>query len=391
MQPSRIYLDNAATSWPKPEPVYEAVERYQRENGAPAGRSVYAEAQQVERAVEATRALAAGILGGVPAHSVVFTTNGTDSLNLAIHGLVRPNDHVVTTRLEHNSVLRPLRFLEQRCDVRVSRVSCGSDTVIDVDELFADVGPTTRLIVLTHMSNVTGSVQDAQEVCRRAAERGLPCLIDAAQSAGHQRLEFAECPTTLVATPGHKGLMGPLGIGLLSIPEALQTELAPQRQGGTGTKSESDEQPIGLPDRFESGNHNVPAILGLGAGIRWLNELGADEARRRLDARRDELVAGLSAIEGVTLLGTLDPRQRGAVVAFRVAGFSPQEVAGMLDSSHRVQARAGFLCAPLVHSLIGAGTGGVIRLSPGLLNSEDDTKKAVEAVAEIAECGRATV
>jgi len=387
MPEARIYLDNAATSWPKPETVYEAVEQYMRTNGAPAGRSVYAEAQQVERAVETTRVLTAKAFGGVQSNSIVFTCNGTDSLNLAIHGLLRANDHVVTTQLEHNSVLRPLRFLEQQQDVSVTRVSCGADTIVDVDELFDAVTPATRLIVLTHMSNVTGAVQPVEEVCRRAAERELPCLIDAAQSAGHDALQFAQNPTTLVAAPGHKGLLGPLGIGLLSVPESLQAELLPHRQGGTGTKSESDEQPATSPDRFESGNHNVPAILGLGAGMRWLSELGGDEIQRRLDNRRDELLDGLAELRGVTLYGPKDANRRGAVAAFGVDGFSPQEVAGMLDSGHRVQARAGFLCAPQIHTLFGAEHGGVVRFSPGLFTTEADTQSAIAAVAEIAECG----
>ena len=383
MDEKRIYLDNAATSWPKPDVVYDAVDQYLRSNGAPAGRSVYVEAQDVERRVQETRNLAARLLGGVAPANIVFTCNGTDSLNLAIHGLVRPGDHVVTTLLEHNSVLRPLRYLERHADVEVTRVGCGADTLVDPDEVWRAVRPTTRLIVWTHMSNVTGARQQVSAVCRQAAERDLPCLIDAAQSLGHEPVEFAALPTTLVAAPAHKGLLGPLGLGILTIPDQLVERLRPIRQGGTGTSSERDTQPESLPDRYESGNHNVPGILGLCEGLRWLLEQDRDTLRGELALRSRELRDGLDRLDNVRVFGPPSEFQ-GPVVSFLVDGFGPQEVAAMLDSAHRIQARAGYLCAPKVHELIGASEEGVVRFSPGCFTTAEDTAAAVDAVAEIA-------
>lgn len=379
----RIYLDNAATSWPKPETVYQAVDRYHRENGAPAGRSVYDEAQEVERQIQETRTLAARLLGDIAPSSVVFTCNGTDSLNLAIQGLLSAGDHVVTTKLEHNSVLRPLRHLQSNSGVDVTRVDCGPETVMDPEAIWQAIRPETKLLAITHMSNVTGARQPVEGLCQRALEHGILCLVDAAQSAGHEPLPFASLPNVLVAAPTHKGLLGPLGLGLLTVPPELAEQLQPLRQGGTGTRSEQDEQPASLPDRFESGNHNVPAILGLRAALKWIEQQNRASLHARLDEITQRLADGLEAIDGVTVFRP-PPSRHGPVVAFLIDGFEPQEVAGMLDSGAGVQARAGFLCAPLIHPLLGAEQG-VVRFSPGVFTTDDEVQASLDAVAEIAD------
>src|SRR4051794_6478479 len=253
---ARIYLDNAATSWPKAEAVYGAVDHYQRQLGAPAGRSSYAEASDVERMIGSCRKKIATLIGATDPFRIVFTFNGTDSLNLALHGLLRPGDHVVTTVCEHNSVLRPLRFLAQR-DITTTYVPCDGHGYIDADAIREAITSKTRLIALIHASNVTGAIQSAEAVGKIAADHGVFFVLDAAQSLGHVPIDVTSLGCHLLAAPGHKGLLGPLGTGVLYIAPSVEQQLLPLRQGGTGTKSDEDRQPDSLPDRYESGNLNV--------------------------------------------------------------------------------------------------------------------------------------
>ena len=276
----RIYLDNAATSWPKPPEVYEAVDRYQREVGAPAGRSAYAEASEVESAIARARSTIARLIGATSPKQVMFAFNGTDALNIAIHGLLEPGGHVVTSEAEHNSVLRPLRLQADRHGVEVSYVPCDGRGVVDPDGFARAIRPDTRLVVLTHASNVTGALQPAAEVGQLARERGIPFLLDAAQSLGDLPINVQTLNVDLLAAPGHKGLLGPLGTGVLYVGPGLEDRLVPLRQGGTGSRSEEDVQPSSLPDRYESGNHNVPGLVGLEAAVRWLAERGTASIRQ---------------------------------------------------------------------------------------------------------------
>src|SRR5262245_56545511 len=227
----RIYLDNAATSWPKPEPAYRPLDRFQRQLGAPAGRSSYAEASEVERMIRSCRKKIADLIGASDPSRIIFTLNGTDSLNLALHGVLRPGDHVVTTVCEHNSVLRPLRFLAQR-DVTTSYVPCDGQGYVDPDNIRRVMTPKTRLIAMIHASNVTGAIQPAAEVGHIAAEQGVLFLLDAAQSLGHVPIDVSALGCHLLAAPGHKGLLGPLGTGVLYVAPGVEEHLLPLRQGG---------------------------------------------------------------------------------------------------------------------------------------------------------------
>jgi cysteine desulfurase / selenocysteine lyase len=381
----RIYLDNAATSWPKPESVYAAVDRYQRELGAPAGRSVYRQAAEVERMVLDTRRLVAELLGAEDPSRLVFTANGTDALNLALHGLVRPGDHVVTSVVEHNSVLRPLRYLEDHRGITVTRVRCNAEGVVDPDDIREAVAPRTRLIALTHASNVTGAIQPVEEVGRLARERDVLYLVDAAQSVGHVPVNVRWIGATVLAASGHKGLLGPLGGGVLYLAPGIEQQLEPLRQGGTGTQSLDDRQPGMLPDKYESGNLNVPAIVGLGAGVSYLQKRGLDAVRRHEIQLTRRLVDGLRRIAGVTLYGPRNAEPRVGVVTITVHGYEPQVLSAMLDASYGVQTRAGAHCAPLMHTALGTiGLGGAVRFSLGAFTTEDDISAALRAVAEIA-------
>lgn len=383
---NRIYLDNAATSWPKPERVYAAVDRYLRHCGASAGRGAYREAVDVERAVLETRRRAASLLNVSDPSRIIFTSNGTDSLNLALHGLLRQGDHVITSVAEHNSVLRPLRLLERTLGVDVTRVQCDGQGIVDPADIRAAWRSNTRLVALIHASNVTGALQpvtDVGQVVRAAAGDAL-FLVDAAQSLGHVRIDASAIGADLIAAPGHKGLLGPLGTGVLYIADGVERQLQPVRQGGTGTQSERDEQPGSLPDRYESGNHNVPGIIGLGEGMAWLAEHGESTFHERSQTLTQRLLDGLTGVAGVTVYGPLQPDRRVGVVSITVDGYDPQEVASLLDSAWSIQVRAGLHCAPRMHASLGtAAAGGTVRFSPGPFTTESDIDQTVEAIGEI--------
>lgn len=380
----RIYLDNAATSWPKPEAVYEIVDRYQRELGAPAGRSAYGEANEVERLVNDARRRMAQWINAESPQRIVFTSNGTDSLNMALHGMLRPGDHVITSVVEHNSVLRPLQHLRDTRDVRVTRVGCDDQGMIDPDQVQAAICDRTRMIALVHASNVTGALQPVAEVGQIARDHGLVFLVDAAQSVGHVPVDVQAMQADLLAAPGHKGLLGPLGTGILYIAPEVEQQLSPIRQGGTGTDSSLASQPTSMPDQYESGNHNVPGILGLGAGVSFLQERTVEAMRRHDQQLTAMLIQGLSAVEGVTVHGPSDVRRRVGVVSISAAGFQPQELAMMLDAACGIQVRAGLHCAPLMHGTLGTlEHGGTVRFSLGVFNTAQQVELAIGALAEL--------
>jgi cysteine desulfurase/selenocysteine lyase len=379
----RIYLDNAATSWPKPEAVYRAVEHYQRHLGAPAGRGAYEEAVAASQAVAATRSTAAHFLGLDAAERLIFASNGTDALNLAIHGLLREGDHVVTTVTEHNSVLRPLEFLRRTCGVSVSHARCDSLGYVDPHDVRAAMRPSTRLVAVSLASNVTGAVQDVAAMAEIAREHDALLLCDAAQAAGHLAVDLGTLGADLLAAPGHKGLLGPLGTGVLAMSERAAAALHSVRQGGTGTQSDAINQPNELPEKFESGNLNVPGIVGLGSGIEFLEQSTVEAIQQRGHALTRRLIEGLRDIRGVRLLGPPADAPRVPLVSVVLAGYDPQEAASILDSVYRVQVRSGLHCAPLMHRALGTEQGGSLRFSLGAFNTLADVEVAVKAIADI--------
>ncbi len=381
----RIYLDNAATSWPKPETVYAAVEKYMRECGAPAGRSAYSDATEAARIVDRARDLLAKFLGQGRSERIVFGLNGTDVLNLAIHGVVRPGDHVVTTEIEHNSVLRPLRFLQDARKIDVTYVTCDSNGGVDPREIESAIEANTRLVAVSHASNVTGAIQPISEIAKSVSQSDALMLVDAAQSVGHLDLQMDEMAIDLLATSGHKGLLGPLGTGVLAIGPRAVPRLVSSRQGGTGTRSEDDRHPDELPERLEAGNLNVPGIAGLAAGVEFLNERGFDGIRAHEIELTRLLIDGLASIDGVNVFGPDSVEDRVGVVSISVAGMDPQEVAAALDSGFHVQVRAGLHCAPRIHERLDTHQdGGTVRFGLGPFNTNDDVETAVSAVEEIA-------
>ena len=384
-QPERIYLDNAATSWPKPDSVYDAIDQFMRTNGAPAGRGAYAEAVEVERLIHDTRKRLANVVGATEPNHIVFTSNGTDALNLAIHGFLQAGDHVVTTVCEHNSVLRPLWYLEENRGVVATRIECDANGIVDPIEFKTAIKPTTKLFVLTHASNVTGALQPAEEIGAIARDHGIRFLLDAAQTIGHIPVLAGQIRADFVAAPGHKGLLGPLGTGMLFVAADAQRELRAVRQGGTGTTSENDWQPDTLPDKYESGNHNVPGLIGLGAALGYLADRGMSDLRDHEQSLTSRLLDGFHSIKGVTIYGPPNASDRVGVVSIVIDGYDPQEVATMLDTAYSVQVRSGFHCAPLMHTSLGTRSlGGTVRFSVGPFSTIEQIDIAIAAIAEIA-------
>ncbi|HEY1601625.1 MAG TPA: aminotransferase class V-fold PLP-dependent enzyme [Pirellulales bacterium] len=382
---TRIYLDNAATSWPKPEAVYQAIDRYQREVGASVGRGVYSDAVTALEMVDSTRRALAHWIGAPKSRHVAFTLNGTDALNTAIHGALCDGGHVVTTLAEHNSVLRPLAALADAGRIEVSRVPCDGAGVVDPAEIRRALRPSTRLVALVHASNVTGAIQPAEEIGRIVREHGALFLLDAAQTVGEIPIDVEQLHVDLLAAPGHKGLLGPLGTGFLYVRPGVEAFIPPFRQGGTGTQSDRSRQPDVLPEKYEAGNLNVPGIVGLGAGLAWLLAQEIESLRGKAITRTRRLIEGLTAIKGVRVYGPRLAEARVAVVSMTLAGYDPQELAATLDATFGVQVRAGLHCAPLMHRALGtAPSGGTVRFSPGPLTTDAEIEVAIAAVAEVA-------
>ncbi len=380
----RIYLDNAATSWPKPPEVYEAVDHWQRTNGTAVGRGVYDTALETGRLVLDARRAVAQLLGASDPSRVVFTLNGTDALHLAIQGLIRPGDHVVTTVVEHNSVLRPLRQLADGRGVAVTHVGCDAEGIVAAEKVIGALNSKTKFVVVAHASNVTGALQPVAEIGAELRRRGVTFVVDAAQTFGEIPFTAEELSCDLLAAPGHKGLLGPLGTGVLYVRPGVEERLMSIRTGGTGSESNSTKQPTTMPDKFESGNLNVPGIVGLGAGVRWLQARGVAQVRRHAQTLTLRLCEGLSRIQGVRLLGPRDVERRLGVVSIAIDGYDPQEAAAVLAGSYGIETRAGLHCAPLMHKALGTDSGGgTLRLSTGPFSTESEIDAATAALGDL--------
>ncbi len=368
-----IYFDNAATSWPKPPGVAEAMTHYLTDIGASPGRSGHAAREAVAELFAAPDPL-----------RVVFGSNVTEALNLALNGLLQPGDHVITGSLEHNSVMRPLRALE-RGGVRVTAVPCSATGELDPQDLEAAIGPDTRLIVLNHASNVVGTILPVAEVGRIARQHSLLLLVDAAQTAGAYPIDMQAEAIDLLAFTGHKSLYGPMGTGGLIIGARVDVRrLAPLKRGGTGSRSEREEQPEFLPDLCESGTPNAVGLAGLAASVRWLLAQGVTTIRSHEVALTRQLLAGLTAIPGVTVYGTEDAERQTATVSINIAGLEPSEVGLRLDDEHGIMCRVGLHCAPAAHRTLGTFPGGTVRFGLGAFNTADEVAAALHAVATLA-------
>lgn len=383
--PPRRYLDNAATSWPKPEPVLAAWERAARVVGAAAGRGGYREAVEADAIRRRARERAAALLGGVDPARVALPGGATLALNMAIHGLARPGDHVIATAADHNATLRPLHALSARGVITLSIVPCDGVGRVDPAAVAAAWRPATRLVVSTHASNVTGVVQDARMLAAIAHDRGGLFVLDAAQSLGqvdgwNDGAGGCGFDADVVVAPAHKWLCGMGGVAILFAREGLSLESLVQ--GGTGSASESLEMPSTFTDLFEAGTPDLPALAALVAAAEWI----AGETVPALNARGRRLAMacaeGLRGIRGVRVFAASDAGP--PIVGFTLEGYDPADVAALLEQTAGVQARSGFHCAACIHEHLGTRAGGLVRLSFGPFNTAADATAVVEAVARFA-------
>jgi cysteine desulfurase/selenocysteine lyase len=401
------YFDNAATTWPKPEAVYVFMDVFFRSHGVNPGRSGSLLAVEAEQMISQTRSMLGQFFNySGPASRVVFKLNGTDALNKALGGLVGTGDHVVTTRLEHNAVLRTTNHLERDCALEVTRVEPNSTGYIDPDGIRRAINKRTRAIILNHASNVIGTVQPLSDVAQIAREYGIPLIVDAAQTAGVLPIDIDNSGIAILTFPGHKGLFGPMGVGGMIVSESV--ELAASRFGGTGVDSLSTYQPDAYPYRMEAGTVPLPGIAGLHAAQHWFKDLGksllesesntdSDSPTHRQCCVRamahihatelshiERIEQRLKEYSSVKIIGEPTHDARVATMSFVVEGLSTERIADQLDADHHVCARAGLQCAPLVH--VDAGTlegGGTIRLSPGYFTDEEDMHQLLQALDDI--------
>jgi len=379
-----IYLDNAATSWPKPPEVARAMTRFLDEVGANPGRSGHRLSIEAGRIVEAAREHVAEIAGSPDPLRVIFGPNATEALNLALRGLLRPGDHVVASGVEHNSVMRPLRALERE-GVAISIVRCSPEGLLDPADVERAIAPRTAMIAVAHASNVIGTLSPIAEVGAIARRHEILFLVDAAQTAGSVPINREADAIDLLAFTGHKSLLGPMGTGGLVVGERVDpTLLRPIKVGGTGSQSEREEQPAFLPDVGESGTPNAVGLAGLDAGIQWVLERGVEAIRRHEIEITQRLIDGLAAIPGVRVFGPRDASRAAAIVSFNVDGLSPSDVGFRLDERYGVLCRVGLHCAPAAHKTIGTFPIGTVRFAPGPFTTSDAIETALAAVREIA-------
>jgi len=375
------YLDNAATSHPKAPGVAEAMARFLAEVDANPGRSGHRMSAEASRVLFECREAVAELLGASDSSCVVFTLNTTAALNIALSGMLAGGGHVVTTSMEHNSVMRPLTALAERSGVEVTVVDADKAGRVSPASLRDALRPETRLVALTHASNVTGTIAPAAAI--KEAIGDVPLLVDAAQTAGALHIDVETGGIDMLAFSGHKSLLGPQGTGGLYVSPAV--DLPPLMFGGTGSRSESHEHPDFMPDKLESGTPNTVGLAGLLAGVQYLAERGVDEVRRHETAITARLLEGLAAIDAVTVYGPARADESVAVVSFNVAGVSPSDVCTLLDREHGVMARSGLHCAPSAHRTLGTYPEGAARLSAGPFTTDADVDRTVTAVREITE------
>ena len=380
-----IYFDNTATSWPKPPGVAKAMAHYLNEVGANPGRSGHRLAVEAARIVYATREAVAELFKAPDPLRVVFGANVTEALNLALWSLLRPGDRVITSGMEHNSVMRPLRALERQ-GVEVTVVQCSPEGFLDPADVEAAIQPDTVLIVLNHASNVVGTLLPVAKVGHIARRHDLLLLVDAAQTAGAYPIDVQADAVDLLAFTGHKSLYGPMGTGGLVIGERVNpARLKPLKRGGTGSRSEREEQPDFLPDMCESGTLNAVGLAGLADGIRWVREQGVEAIRAHEVALSQQLIDGLRAVPGVTVYGGLDATRQTATVSFNIVGMEPSEVGLRLDEEYDIMCRVGLHCAPAAHKTLGTFPVGTVRFGLGAFNTPDQVEAALEAADQLAQ------
>ena len=376
-----IYLDNAATTFPKPEAVYNAMMDCMKNYCANPGRAGHKLAMKAAREIYDTRENIAKLFNIDNPMNIVFTNNATDSLNLAIKGVVNKGDHIITTSMEHNSVIRPIKALE-KVGVENTIVQCDEQGFLNIDDLEKSIKPNTKLIVTTHASNVCGTLIDIKSISEIANKHNILYLIDASQTVGVYDIDLKDIKADMLAAPGHKGLLGPQGTGILYIREGLNIDIL--KEGGTGSRSEDLFQPDLLPDKYESGTHNTPGIVGLNEGVKFIFKEGIDKIKEHEEELCKYMLERLDEVPNIKIYGPKDANKRASVISINIGNMDSGEITFLLDSEYDIATRSGIHCAPLAHKTLGTLEQGAVRFSIGYFNTKEEIDKAVAALKEIA-------
>ena len=382
---NKIYLDNASTTFPKPECVSDTVYKYMTEMGSNINRGCYEDAYSVESMVFETRELIAEIFGASDCKNVVFTKNITESLNIILKGFLKSGDHVLVSSMEHNAVMRPLVQLE-KSGVSFSRIPCSGTGELDLGALLSLVNKNTKAVIMTHASNVCGTVMPLKDVGHFCKKHSLKFIVDSAQTAGILPINMQEMNIDALAFTGHKGLLGPQGIGGFILSEDMIDKIEPLIAGGTGSISHSEEIPDFMPDKFEAGTPNIPGILGLRASLNWIKETTTDALLSHELALTKLFLDGLTPLEDagfIKIKGKKDLANRTGIVSIMTLTKDSSEVAYTLDSKYNILTRVGLHCAPGAHKTLGSYPAGTIRFSFGYANTESDVNAAINALKEI--------
>ena len=379
-----IYFDNAATSFPKAPGVSDAMKFYLDSVGASINRGVYASAQEAGLKTLILREQLCGFFHHSDPNHAILTAGNTASLNFVIKGFLQPGDHVLVSSLEHNAVMRPLKQL----GIDFDRVPCDAEGFLDLNAAEALLRPNTKLFVLNHASNVSGTVQDAKSVGMLCKLHNIPLVLDAAQSAGHIPVDFEKFSLSALTVPAHKGLLGPQGIGALLLAPEFAQKLSPLFAGGTGSMSDSEELPRYLPDRFEPGTPNLPGIYGWSASMDYVNQVGLAALREHEITLTKRFLDGLDGISGLRLVGTRELSRRVGVIAVDFLRMDNAEAADRLEREYEILTRCGMHCAPSAHKALGTFPQGVVRFSVGYRTTEAEVDCALRAIKELTQNGK---
>ncbi|MTI80773.1 MAG: aminotransferase class V-fold PLP-dependent enzyme [Firmicutes bacterium] len=376
-----VYFDNAATSWPKPPEVLQAMEHFIKEVGASPGRAGHKRTVEANGIVDETRELLARQFNINDHQQISFTMNATDGLNTAIKGILKPGDHVITSSMEHNSVSRPLYVLEQE-GVQVTKIKCNFQGDICLQKIEQAIKPNTKLLIITHGSNVTGTIMPVKDIGEIAQKHNIYFLLDASQTAGIENIDVQKFNINMMAFPGHKSLYGPQGTGALYVAGGMPVH--PLRQGGTGTKSDTPYQPEVLPEKFESGTLNALGIAGLGAGLKFINRVGMDAIKEREMQLTKKFLEGVKKIPNIVVHGPRNAEKQLPVVSFEIKGHKAGDVGKPLDEQYNIACRAGLHCAPDAHHTLGTFNRKLVRFSFSYFNTPDEVEYALRSLREIA-------
>ncbi|HPB02550.1 MAG TPA: aminotransferase class V-fold PLP-dependent enzyme [Bacteroidales bacterium] len=377
----KIYLDNSATSWPKPASIISAMTSYLNDYGGSPGRSGHQFAAKAAQEVFETRELIASLFNCPAAERVMFSANATHALNFAIKGILNPGDHVIISHMEHNAVYRTVSFLKNEGIISFDIANCNERGFLDIGHLKSLIHANTRMIICIHGSNVSGTIQNISEIGRICAERNILFLVDAAQSAGFVPIDMVEDNIDLLAFTGHKKLYGPTGIGGLCIKDEIPVRT--HIHGGTGSKSEMADHPLFYPDRLEAGTLNAVGIIGLNAGIQHVLGKGINNIRKSLSELTRYFMNECNQIDGISLYGPSASEDRLPLISMNIKNMEPTDLAAILDKEYGIMVRAGLHCSPLAHQTIGTFPGGTLRFSFGCFSTEEEAKLSIEALKKI--------